>query len=361
MIWYIPMLCISLLFSELYKKTSKYKTLFLCSSALPFILISGFRFDVGTDYMYRYTPDFNWMAQGNDPKNIEIGFKLLMRCILFFTNHVQVLFFITSLFTLSIIFYMMFKETKNPTVSILIFFFGGYFFNSMNILRQYMAMSLLIVAFYFMIKKEIWKWFLCIILATLFHSTAMIFLLSYIPYYFNFDIKKFVMVVVILFLVGILVKPILLMLIEMTRFEVYLRGEYARYLQGDFQFIQSLLMMLLSIIYIFIYYKNEDKLMNNFKAKGYICLQLLALLFASYTVSMYISTRFVVFFSIFSIFGLSLLWEYVQDKKQKTYIGLILSCLFLGSFSYLYLKNNVDEVFPYKYRFVYNYIQNERS
>lgn len=120
MIIYLIMLLISLFFAHLYTKHTKKIYAFL--SMLPFLLISGLRYGIGTDYFYRYAPDFNIIVNGGEVKNLELGFKLLYKLIGFFTNDYAVLFIITSMLVIIPIFYTIFKFSKKPVLSILLFF-----------------------------------------------------------------------------------------------------------------------------------------------------------------------------------------------------------------------------------------------
>ena len=58
MIIYITMLGVSILFSYISTKYDKIlKNIFRILSVIPFIIVSGFRYKVGTDYLFRYVPD----------------------------------------------------------------------------------------------------------------------------------------------------------------------------------------------------------------------------------------------------------------------------------------------------------------
>ena len=82
------------------------KTIYQILSALPFIIVSAIRFDVGTDYLIRYKPGFEVIQSGREVSNYEIGFTLLNKICLIFTDHYQSIFFITSILINSLIFYV---------------------------------------------------------------------------------------------------------------------------------------------------------------------------------------------------------------------------------------------------------------
>lgn len=337
----------------MYSKSDKYKIIYFILSALPFIIVSGFRYDVGTDYSYRYLAEFYEISHGGNPTNLEIGFKCIIYLILLFTNNPQYLFLITSIFIMIMIYFYLFRYTQYPWIGIIIFFFGGFFFNSMNILRQYLAIVLLICSFHCLLKDKRLLWFLFIILAMTQHTTAIIFLVSYIPYYLKYDIKKVAKVLLLCLVIGIIGKPILFWLVSLTRFRIYLSGDFITYVQGDFQVVQTFINVVILSVYLFMYHEMP-KVRENKYLKMCISMQMLACVFSIYTAFVFLSARFVVFFSIYSIYGIAKLYEFIKNKKLLFKVTSTLIIVYLLSFFYLYLINNTDEVFPYQYQFLYS-------
>lgn len=351
--YYLVALIISLFFAYMYSKSERNKIIYFILSILPFVLISGLRYDVGTDYSYRYLAEFYEISNGGNPKNLEIGFKIIIYLVLLFTDNPQYLFLITSLIIVGMIYFYIFKYAKYPWIGILVFFFGGFFFNSMNILRQYLAIVLLICAFHSLLKDKILLWLVFIFLAMLQHTTAIIFLVSYIPYYCKYDIKKVAKILLLCLIIGIAGKPILFWIVSLTRFKVYLSGDFIMYVQGDFQIVQTFINCIILAIYLYAYYK-VPKIQKDYYLKMYISMQMLACVFSFYTAFVFLSARFVVFFSIYSIYGIARLYEYFKDKQILLRITVVLVLIYISSFSYLYLKNNVDEALPYQYHFLYS-------
>ena len=73
---YIIMIAIAIYFSYLYSKetTKKKKWMYYLFIALPLIIVAAIRYDVGTDYLYRYVHDFEQMKQGIKIQNLEFLF-----------------------------------------------------------------------------------------------------------------------------------------------------------------------------------------------------------------------------------------------------------------------------------------------
>lgn len=65
-------------------------------SFLPMFLLSALRYDVGTDYMYTYTPTFIEMLTDSSAGYREIGINFIIRFIQLFTTEPQWFFVVTS-------------------------------------------------------------------------------------------------------------------------------------------------------------------------------------------------------------------------------------------------------------------------
>lgn len=130
MVIYIVGFLITLLFLWLLQnkaKTKKTKIILMILAVLPLFTISILRYDVGTDYLKRYVTDYFDIAQGRDIPNLEIGFQLIDRVCLMFTQEPYLLFIVTSAIILGIFFGTVYKESKNILLSIAIFFLGRFF------------------------------------------------------------------------------------------------------------------------------------------------------------------------------------------------------------------------------------------
>ena len=74
---------------------------------------------------------------------------------------------------------LVYRESENPILSFLAFLALGYFEFSLSGLRQTLALSFTMLSF-FSIKKKKWKSFVfMVLLASLFHRSALIFLIVY--------------------------------------------------------------------------------------------------------------------------------------------------------------------------------------
>lgn len=184
---YIFTLIIILLLSYLYdrSKTRQQKKLCVIFIFLFLVCISGLRLDTtlySDEWNYRYifqsyegisfsTLDLNFI---NEP-----GFILLNWVLANITHNPQSLIFICALLTnLSFVLFIQ-KYSKNFTFSIFIYITAGTFFTSMNIIRQYIAIAIILLGFKHLLSKNLKIFTIYVFIAFLFHKSAIIALFLY--------------------------------------------------------------------------------------------------------------------------------------------------------------------------------------
>lgn len=200
MIVYIAMTiisCVLALYAYKYSgdiiKISKIKidktTLFLLLAAIPLLLVSGLRWGVGVDHQNYYWVYTNILYGFNT--HVEFLYKLLCQIIQFFTKSEDMapMFFICSLITITCMTIGIKKSSSNVFLSLFLYITMGFFFYSMNSIRHYIALSIYVLAFYFMREKKFFPFLITIITAALFQKIALVA----IPLYFflNINYKKY--------------------------------------------------------------------------------------------------------------------------------------------------------------------------
>ena len=101
-------------------KSTKLKTVLLILAIIPMFFISAIRYNVGTDYDKRYVYDYYRLSKGEYIDNLEIGFKTIDYICLLFTKEPYLLFAVTSLIILALIFEVVYKKSTNKILSIAI-------------------------------------------------------------------------------------------------------------------------------------------------------------------------------------------------------------------------------------------------
>lgn len=178
MVVYLALMLFPLIFS-FFKTTDIFKRIILYIDLCLLFLVSAFRYYVGTDYInyvFRYNvimsnPNASWLG-------LERGFILLNQFIQYLGGSVQWVFIISSALMIISIGFVSFKYVSKSNWLYFLFLFVsmGYFFASMNILRQYMAIAITLFALPSLLKGKYIPYFISVIFAAFFHKSILILL-----------------------------------------------------------------------------------------------------------------------------------------------------------------------------------------
>lgn len=346
---YIIMVIISLLFAYLAEKNKMKKifNVYKILSIIPFVVVSAIRFDVGTDYMYRYAPDFEMIRLGGQVKNLEIGFKIIIHICIFIFNNYESLFAITTLITIPIIMNIIFKYSKKITLSIFLFFAGCYFFHSLNALRQYIAISIMLLAYKNILDNSYKKFIILFLLAFFIHYTSIVCIIAI------FLRKKIIttpiVVAILVSIILVLANPLnelVDLLIANSYYSIYTDSIY------NTSDLNNSALVLNIIVYILLYSgAKKQKIEEVNKMTFFINMQGMALIFVTMGAITSLFFRIAFYFSILQIISIPyVLYNTVTTKEtkwKKIYL-LIIILLFLANITYNNVINNVDGVLPYK-------------
>lgn len=330
-------------------------------SVVPFFIISAIRYDVGTDFLWRYTADFENIANGIDVKNFELGFKLLIKLCLLFSKDVQLMFIITSLIVNVLIIWAIIKNSKNVYLSLVVYFCGGFFFLSMNAIRQFIAMSLVLYSYkYIFEKKNIIFFVLSVLLAFFIHSSSLIMIILV-----AMDKRKLlkpwltIPISIIILIFGSYFFDFLGTIMSSTRFSVYFVGKYAK---GDISWVFVLYNL---IIYAFISWgisvnKTKNKEIEK-EDSFYYNMQTLALITTCMGSIHVLFSRIASYFMVFQIISIPYYIEKIKYGKimfnnkavndkifNKRNLCLIIVISYILLLVYTNVLNNDNEVLPYR-------------
>lgn len=146
--------------------------------------ISAFRGDFTTDYnnysyLFRLYNRYDFFEIFQVELYQETGYILFNKIIGIFTDNVLYLFISVSLIIL-LSFYSQFKK-HSPYIwlSVLLFVTVGSYYTSFNIMRQIMAVAIVFSGSKYLYERKPLKYFLVVIIASLFHKTALIMIIFY--------------------------------------------------------------------------------------------------------------------------------------------------------------------------------------
>ena len=167
---YIITFGISLLFIYMSEKKNYCKQLFIILGLLVPSILAGVRdYSVGTDVLLYGNGWFERAVQ------FGVGYAFINFIISRFTNNTHVFYFLYELLQLTILYYVLkrYKDKISITFAFAIYYFC-YFNLSLNLLRQIMALLLVLYSYRYVEDKKIIKFIVTIFIATLVHSSAIV-------------------------------------------------------------------------------------------------------------------------------------------------------------------------------------------
>jgi len=175
---FIVVMCIQIAVKEEGKVISR---LFYFGAFLALILVSTMRSSsVGTDSgsYVNYFNNINSFAAawGGD---LEPGYYFLCRLAHFISNNYISVFFVTAFVVTLCFFVGIYLCSAQKEISFFVLLTSGSFFFFFNGARQGLAIAIIFLATYFLLKRNFWGYLGCVAVAFLFHKTAIIGLVAY--------------------------------------------------------------------------------------------------------------------------------------------------------------------------------------
>lgn len=146
--------------------------------------VSACRIAVGNDYwVYRF--NFRLIMQERHVSS-EMGFNFVVRCIqsLFGYDHYLPVFGFFSLVTVYFFVRALHDQGQEYAFSLFLLMTGGYYFNSLNSVRYYLALAVALFSMKYVLRREFGKFILWILFGAIFHKSVLLVIPVYLAAYF---------------------------------------------------------------------------------------------------------------------------------------------------------------------------------
>ena len=308
-------------------------------------LFCSFRFDVGYDYtMYFNLIEGNIKFLDAQLNRLEFFSRMLIDLShnLGFT---QLFFIVSSLIIIGGFYKTIKKHSEDISLSTLIFIcFPIFFFQSLSIVRQFMAIAIIFYGFRFIKERKLLKYNLFVLLAFMFHKSAFLA----IPLYFlygSFNRK----VVLFLYVFSFFSSNLLAYLVGLLsdRYAIYINGV----ITGEGGTLILIFFQIIGLLLLPIIYANndkEDKEFNFYIISYYVGL----FIWASLAKFGHAGLRGGMYFMSYTI----LLIPYLKYRIKQYYIikYLVVSICVVFFFFNLYISSKheiKDQFVPYQFYF----------
>lgn len=155
---------------------------------LPMTLVHAFRYGFGVDYSGTYQSVFYQVKYGVvniNTSHVEIGYYLLNKIVAYFTNDYVWVLFWASILTFTVTFTAIYRFSNMLTLSLIMIFLSGFYFDATNIVRQEIATAFFLYSYIYIKNQKLIKFLICIMIGAFFHQS----ILFLIPLYFLNRVK----------------------------------------------------------------------------------------------------------------------------------------------------------------------------
>lgn len=321
MLYYVFGTLLSVIIAIIIKKGygfEKRKTLKMFIAILPLTLISAFRYDVGWDYVGIYAKGYYLVGQYGLDWFTEEGFRFLIKILYSITDNYIILIVIMSVLT-AIFFskcYSVYGNENKCYIYIILYVLTRYYFCSLNIIRQALAMLIILYALHYLVEKKYFKYIIFVLLATSFHRLSIIYLILGFILQRNLKKKKDL-------LLAAICVPLLLVSVYMFLSESKYMNYFDSMFGNDSTLIYSELLICISILIPSVLNYKKIKEQNKMFVI-FLNMELIVLILCLASFALPTADRIIWYISMQNIFLIPMILESFSKKENKVVFGIII-------------------------------------
>lgn len=286
-------------------------------------------YSTGTD-TEMYVRVFNRFSQlkwessiiGNYYEPLYIVLNILLSYI---SNNPRILIVATSVF-ISFSFYIFIRNnSKDSLISVIMFICLLFIYGAMNTIRQYIAMSIILLGFSFVKKKKILPYIITVIIAYLFHSSALVGIIIYPMYNMKYSHTRVILIFATALLANIFVSGLI-----NNIYNIIGRTNYYSYRVGQENIANLIYMIVYFAMYIFSLFEMKKSKKTNMHSGFYLYTFVMSSAFSLIAMNLNVLARATTYFNIFSIVCLpNVISENIHTEKNRVLVNLIIIMIFV--------------------------------
>lgn len=351
-----------LYFSEKAEKKSMKRILVAIALLMPSFLAGARDFTIGWDVLlygkgwFERACEYNslilYMQKANE-YSVGIGYAAINYCVSRIAHNFHVFLFIYQLIQLCIVYYTI-KPLKNEislTFAFFVYFFS-YYNLSLNILRQIMAIMIVLFSYRYILNHKPTRFALMIAIAYTFHNTAVIGLVLY-PINWALNSKSLKKIAKIIIIVGSAAAAMgyQLLLNMFAKFGLLQIERYSHYVSDTEVGGRYIRLLYWLIILIFILWKGRNCIEYNNKS---LTLEMYMAMSGIFSLMAFIGSpwivRIVYYFDVFQILFLPVLVQklpFTLGKKKKVGSYLVIGAIIVAFWLFNYILRRGGNTYPY--------------
>lgn len=326
-----------------------------------FFLIIGFltasrTYGTGTDtemYMREFISisrtKWNSKIIGGYYEPLYVVFNILLS---YLSNNPRILIVTSSIF-ITFSFYKFIKDnSKNYLLSVIMFIGLLIFYGTMNTIRQYIAISIILLGFDFVKNKKLLPYLLVVLTAYMFHSSALVGLIIYPLYHLKYSPFRVFLIFMVAFISNIFVSDLINYI-----YGIIGRVNYYSSRVGQENIANLIYMFLYFVMYLFSIFEMKKSKLKNEHNNFYLYIFIMSSAFSLVAMNMNVLSRATLYFNIFSIICLpNVISENIYDRRNKMAVNLIVIMMFtVYSSIIIHYRPEWNTAFDYKSCVIPNY------
>lgn len=292
-------------------------------------IISAIRnYTVGVD-TWQFCGDFVKIGkltffEAMEKTRYEIGFIVLCKILYFISANHQILIIVTSVFIMGAIGLYIYEESTDVIMSSLIFILLNCYAMYMSVMRQAIAISIILIAYVLFFKKnKTLKYIISVVLASLFHSSAIFMVILVLLKDKKFE-RKYYHIAILMAIVFFVFSDTIFDIVTMVF------PTYAGYKNSSF-FESNYFASLINAVVAFAFFTygimtNKEDYKDKEKTNFYSFLMLFNFLFYVLTIRINIFARVTTYFNIFNIIWIPMIIDNLTKNKNSNRI-IMISCI----------------------------------
>lgn len=311
-------------------------------SFLPLTLIAVFRYNVGTDYEPIYSVMYDSINSGGEGFK-EFGFNWINQLTHLFCETPALMFGVVAFLTMLFTFIAYYQQSVNVCMSIYVFVFGMFYFNSLNQIRQALAMAIMTYAMKYMWKREAWKFFAWMLLASTMHISALLYIPVYFLYHLRLNIKVHLVILALAIVLQPIASKVIQFVISLTPYGWYLDSVYSNL---GFSFITFAFSIAMICLYYYCYLAGkriEDKQYDTL-----LHMQLIAVFFFLYSAIIPQADRLAICMTIFTPLMMPKALLRIKEKNKRLVVLLLFTAVFMLKLLHDVYWQGWYDVLPYQ-------------
>lgn len=194
LIWFYSIIYNLISHTSSNKKRLKY--IFISIATLQLILLLSLRHStIGIDVPGYVSFFKRSILSSTIDHRFELGYKALNNIIGILTNNEQIFLTIVAILSIAPVGRFIYKYSKMPFLSFTIYIAFNYYAFTFSGLRQAISYAIIFISYDYIKDRKLMKFLICVVCASLFHKSALIFLPAYFIY--RIKINKIVVVSII--------------------------------------------------------------------------------------------------------------------------------------------------------------------